>query len=92
MGHLFGIVDTASDEWSVRIAFHEIDNHLLSDSGQSEEPPFLSGHVLGRSDPARAVLVPLTFAVPIELDLDSPKLIAEDLFPLRSDDHRGLDA
>src|SRR2546423_7732057 len=81
--HLLGIVDAASDNGLVRIAFQEVDNHLLADARNADRTPPLAGPWMRHTNPARAVLIPLPLAVPVELHLDASILVRIDFFPGR---------
>src|SRR5262249_38113613 len=88
--HLLGVVDAAQDDGPGRVAFEEIDDHLLADARDVDAPPALAGPGGGDADPARAVLVLPAVPVPGELDLDPAVLVAEDFLPGRADDHGRL--
>src|SRR5262249_37822521 len=90
--HLLGVVDAAGDQRLVRIALEEGDDHLLADAGNRHDAPVLAGPVLRDADPARAVLVPLALAVPVELHLHAAVLVDEDLLAGGSDHLGGLHA
>ena len=88
--HLLGVVDAAGDDRLVRIAFEEIDDHLLADARDRDHAPALARPRMRDADPARAVLVLLAVAVPVELHLHAAVLVGVDLVAARADHDRGL--
>src|SRR4029450_13521731 len=90
--HLFGVVDAAGDDRTVRVALEEVDDHLLADPRVEYHAPVLAGPVLRDADPAGAVLVLFSLAVPEELDFHPAVLVGVDFFALGADDHGSLRA
>ena len=90
--HLLGVIYPSHDDWLVGVAFEEIDDHFLTDAGDRDRSPALTGPWVGDADPAGAVLVLLTFAIPVELHLHAAVLVRVNLFAPRADDDRGLAA
>ncbi|MNH04211.1 hypothetical protein D3C79_634990 [compost metagenome] len=91
VGHgLLGVVHPASDDRPVRITFKKADDHFLADPRDLHRAPVLAGPGLGHADPARAVLVGLVMAVPVEVHLDPAILVGPDLFTGRTDHDGGL--
>src|SRR5690606_14497450 len=64
------VVQTAGDQWLVRVAFEEADQHFHADARDGDAAPVVAGPVAGHPQPAAGVGIGLTFAVPVELDLD----------------------
>src|SRR5262249_10928997 len=60
--------------------------------GPEGRPPSPAGPGLGHADPARAVPISLSLAIPVELHLHPTVLVAEELPARRADNGRGLDA
>src|SRR5215467_8633218 len=89
-GHRSCIINPPGYDWAVGVALDEIDNNFLSDSRNEHGSPSFSRPVLGDADPARAFVVVLTFAVPVELDLYPSILVDVDLLAGGADYYRGL--
>ena len=90
--HVFGVVDAADDDRLIGIALEKLDDDFLSDARQEHRPPPLAGPVLRDANPARALLVVLSFAIPVELDAHAAVLVGVDLLAARPDDDGGLRA
>src|SRR5262249_20601781 len=90
--HVLAVVDATDDDRLIGIAFEEGDDDFLADARQVDHPPVLAGPALRDSDPARAVLVAMPFAVPVELHLHAPEVVNEDLLTGRPDHFGGLHA
>src|SRR5690606_15473807 len=90
-GHRVGaVVQAATDQRLVRVAFEEADQNLHADSRDGDAAPVVAGPAAGHPQPAAGVGVGLAFAVPVELDLDPALVVAVDFFAGRAGDHRGL--
>src|SRR5690554_1565415 len=71
-GHRVGaVVQTAGDQWLVRVAFEEADQYFHADARDGDAAPVVAGPVAGHPQPATGVGVGLAFAVPVELDFDA---------------------
>src|SRR5439155_1551903 len=76
----------------VGIALEEVDDHLLTDARDVDRPPGRARPRLRHAHEARALLVLLPLAVPVELHLHAPVLVGPDLLALGADDDGGLRA
>src|SRR4029450_1463101 len=85
-----GVVDAAGDDGLVRIALEEVDDDLLADPRDRDRAPALACPRVRDAHPARALLVTLALAVPVELDLHPPVLVGVDLFARNAYDFRRL--
>src|SRR5690554_5250046 len=91
VGHRVGaVVQTAGDQWLVRVAFQKTDQHFHADARDGDAAPVVAGPAAGHPQPAAGVGIGLTFAVPVELDLDPAPFVAVDFFAGRAGDHGGL--
>src|SRR5690554_5404356 len=91
VGHRMGtVVQAATDQRLVRVAFEEADQNLHADSRDGDAAPVVAGPAAGHPQPAAGVGIGLAFAVPVELDLDPALFVAVDFFAGRAGDHRGL--
>src|SRR5690606_28460275 len=91
VGHRVGaVVQTAGDQWLVRVAFEEADQYFHADARDGDAAPVVAGPAAGHPQPAAGVGVGLAFAVPVELDLDPALGVAVDFFAGRAGDHGGL--
>ena len=63
------VVETPGDDRAIRIAFQKGDNDLLPDAGDRHASVFQTRPALGRAYPAACVPVPLSLAIPEELNL-----------------------
>src|SRR5207247_1826581 len=70
----------------------EVDDHFLSDARDRDTAVAGAGPGLADANPAARMLVALTLAIPVELDLYAAVLVGVNLFALRADDRRGLAA
>src|SRR5690554_2677201 len=90
-GHRVGaVVQAATDQRLVRVAFEEADQNLHADSRDGDAAPVVAGLAAGHPQPAAGVGVGLAFAVPVELDLDPALFVTGDFFAGRAGDHGGL--
>src|SRR5690554_7070538 len=90
-GHRVGaVVQTAGDQWLVRVAFEEADQYFHADARDGDAAPVVAGPAAGHPQPAAGVGVGLAFAVPVELDLDAALFVTVDFFAGRAGDHGGL--
>src|SRR5690554_1841361 len=90
-GHRVGaVVQTPGDQWLVRVAFQKTDQYFHADARDGDAAPVVAGPAAGHPQPAAGVGVGLTFAVPVELDLDPALGVAVDFFAGGAGDHRGL--
>src|SRR5690554_1725191 len=90
-GHrVSAVVQAATDQGLVRVAFEEADQHLHADTRDGDAAPVVAGPAAGHPQPAAGVGIGLAFAVPVELDLDPALVVAVDFFAGRAGDHRGL--
>src|SRR5690554_2972290 len=91
VGHQVGaVVQAAGDQWLVRVAFEEADQHFHADARGGDAAPMIAGPAAGHPQPAAGVGVGLAFAVPVELDLDPALFVTVDFFAGRAGDHGGL--
>src|SRR5690554_2657601 len=91
VGHRVGaVVQAATDQRLVRVAFQKTDQYLHADARDGDAAPVVAGPAAGHPQPAAGVGVGLTFAVPVELDLDPALNVAVDFFAGGAGDHRGL--
>src|SRR5215471_9982331 len=88
--HLLSVVKRADDDRSVGVALLEVDDDLLTNPRNEDHSPSLAGETLRHPDPARAVLIRLAIAVPMELDLHPPVLVGPDLLAGGTDYDRRL--
>ena len=88
--HLVAVVDAAGDDRSIRIALQELDHHFLPDARDMDAAEAAPRPVLRDAHPARAFLVRLAFAVPVELHLHAAVLVGPDLLAGLADHDRGL--
>src|SRR5690554_2805552 len=90
-GHrVSAVVQAATDQRLVRVAFEEADQHLHADTRDGDAAPVVAGPAAGHPQPAAGVGVGLALAVPVELDLDAALFVAVDFFAGRAGDHGGL--
>ncbi len=68
----------------------ECDEHFLADSRDMDDPPLLAGPGAGDTNPARAVGVVRSEAVPGELDFHPAVFISKDFLARGADHDRGL--
>src|SRR5215831_9546939 len=66
---LHRIVNTAQDDRLVRIAFQEVNDHLIADARDRDRTEAPARPGLGDADPARAIGVLLSLSVPVKLHL-----------------------
>src|SRR5690606_32383872 len=85
-------VQTAGDQWLVRVAFEEADQYFHADARDGDAAPVVAGPAAGHPQPAAGVGVGLAFAVPVELDLDPALGVAVDFFAFGAGDGGGLGA
>ena len=90
--HGVGVVDEAGDQGTIRVALKEIDDHLHPHPRQQLGAPLASGPGLGDTNPARAFLVILAAAVPVELYLHPAVFVGVDFLSRRPHHHGGLGA
>src|SRR5690606_22328915 len=83
-------VQAATDQRLLRVAFQRPDQYLRADARDGDAAPVVAGPAAGHPQPAAGVGVGLTFAVPVELDLDPALGVAVDFFAGGAGDHRGL--
>src|SRR5712692_7180098 len=91
-GHLLVIVDAASDDGAVGVAFEEFDDDFLPDAGDVDGAPVLAGPGLRNADPAGTVFILLAQAIPEELHFYAAVFVRIDFFAGRTYDDRGLRA
>src|SRR5690554_2050264 len=90
-GHRVGaVVQAATDQRLVRVAFQKTDQHFHADARDGDAAPVVAGPAAGHPQPAAGVGVGLAFAVPVELDLDPALFVTVDFFAGRAGDHGGL--
>src|SRR5690554_6770980 len=90
-GHrVSAVVQAATDQRLVRVAFEEADQHLHADTRDGDAAPVVAGPAAGHPQPAAGVGIGLTFAVPVELDLDPALFVTVDFFAGGAGDHRSL--
>src|SRR5690554_3695283 len=90
-GHRVGaVVQTAGDQWLVRVAFQKTDQYFHADARDGHAAPVVAGPAAGHPQPAAGVGIGLAFAVPVELDLDPALFVAVDFFAGGAGDHGGL--
>src|SRR5262249_40462812 len=87
---LLCVVDAAGDDRLIRITLEEGDDDFLRDARRRDRAPALAGPGMRDANPARAVLVLLAAAIPVELHLHAAVLVGVDLVTRRADDDRGL--
>src|SRR5690606_36620133 len=91
VGHRMGaVVQTAGDQWLVRVAFEEAGQYFHADAQDGDAAPVVTGPAAGYPQPAAGVGVGLAFAVPVELDLDPALVVAVDFFAGGPGDHGSL--
>ena len=88
--HLAGVIDAADDDGLVGVAFEKIDDDFLADTRKKDHAPPFACPVLGNPNPAGAVLIPFSFAVPVKLHFDPAILVGKDLFTCRTHNDGGL--
>ena len=87
-----GVERRPEDEGLVDVAAEEEDEDLHSDARQELEAPARARPRLHDAQPARAVLVALTFAIPVKLNFDSAEIVGVDLLVVGADYDRRLEA
>ncbi len=90
--HVVRVVDAARDDGSIRIAFEELDDDLLTDAGDVNAAPVGAAPNLTDTHPTARVLVGLAVAVPVELELHPAVLVGPDFLPGLAYDPGGLRA
>src|SRR5690554_6633828 len=91
VGHRVGtVVQTATDQRLVRVAFQKTDQYFHADARDGDAAPVVAGPAAGHPQPAAGVGIGLAFAVPVELDLDPALFVTVDFFAGRAGDHGGL--
>ena len=90
--HLHGVVDPPGDQRIVRITIQEVHHHLLANARDVDATIVGTRPRRGDSNPARAVLVHLPIAIPVELHLHPAVLVGVDLLARRAHHHRRLRA
>src|SRR5690606_17686546 len=91
VGHRVGaVVQTAGDQWLVRVAFQKTDQYFHADARDGDAAPVVAGPAAGHPQPAAGVGVGLAFAVPVELDLDPALFVTVDFFAGGAGDYGGL--
>ena len=88
--HLVAVVNPTRNDRPVRITFQKADQNFLADPRDMHGAPVLAGPDLRDPHPAGTVLVALTIAVPVKLDLHPPILIGVDLLARTPDDDCSL--
>src|SRR5262249_19248503 len=73
-------VDAADDDGLVGIAFEEVDDHFLADTGNRNRAPALTGPGGRDADPAGAVFVLFPFPVPVKLYFHAAVLVGVNFF------------
>src|SRR5690554_3765634 len=86
------VVQTAGDQWLVRVAFQKTDQYFHADARDGDAAPVVAGPAAGHPQPAAGVGIGLAFAVPVELDLDPALGVAVDFFAGGAGDGGGLGA
>src|SRR5262249_12537315 len=89
--HVGAVVEPPGDHRPIGVALEEVDDHLVSDPGDVDRSPRGARPDLAHADPARAPLVALALAVPVELHLHAAVLVRVDLLARWTDDDRRLD-
>ena len=87
---LVGVVNPARDDGAVEVAFDEVDDHLLADPWDLDEPPVFARPGARDTHPTGAGFVLLPVAVPMELHLHAPVAVHPDLFAGLTHDDGGL--
>ena len=77
--HVLGVVDAPGDQRQIRIASLELDDHFLPDVRDEHPAPALAAPVLRHADPARALVVALAVAIPVEVHLHAAELVGVDV-------------
>src|SRR6185312_2153177 len=82
--------DAAGHERLVGVALEELDDHFHADARNPHRAPAAMRPELADADPARAVLILLAEAVPVELHFDAAVLVGMDLLAGGADHQGGL--
>src|SRR5690606_36191132 len=91
VGHRVGaVVQTAGDQWLVRVAFQKTDQYFHADARDGDAAPVVAGPAAGHPQPAAGVGIGLASAVPAELDLGRARLVGGEFFAGGAGDHGGL--
>ena len=90
------VVDDARHQGPVDVALDEVDDDFLTDAGNVLGAPGGAGTRVGNTDPGTGVVIlvgpavrMVLFPLPVELDLDAPVFVGEDLFAFGTDDGGG---
>ncbi|MNE55645.1 hypothetical protein D3C80_1504940 [compost metagenome] len=87
IGHdVTGVIGTTGHYRLIGVATQKIHNDFLTDAGNGDGPPSLSGPGLGDPHPAGAGVIPFGLAVPRKLQTHASVVIGIDFFPGRADD------
>src|SRR5690606_11341017 len=77
---IVGIEDTTDHDGAVRLATDEVDDHFVAHARQLDAAKSATSPRAGNPHPARAVLILLAIAVPMELHFDAAHLVGPDFF------------
>jgi len=93
VGHPLGaVVDPADDDGLIRIAVEKPDEHLLADAREGDHAIANSGPSLTDTDPAGALVVARSLAIPGKLHAHPAQLVRVDLLTCGADDGGALHA
>ncbi|AJY14509.1 hypothetical protein AK34_3165 [Burkholderia dolosa AU0158] len=87
-----GVVQAAEDQWSIRVAVHETDDHFLPDPRNVDAAEVHARPRLAHTHPARIRRIVARIPVPQEAHLDAAELVGPHLVSRRADDDRRLRA
>ena len=87
---VLGVVQATTDQRLVRVAFEEVHQHLHADARDGHGAQGVAGPAAGHAQPAAGLVVGLALAVPVELHLDPPVLVAVDFLAFRPGHHGDL--
>src|SRR6266508_954747 len=88
--HLAGVVDAADADRLVGIAFEKINDYLVPNTRKKYCTPSFTCPVLRYAYPARAIFVPFSIPVPVELYFQPPVFVGKDLLTFRTHHDRRL--
>src|SRR5690606_31099066 len=89
-GHRVGaVVQAATDQRLVRVAFEEAELMLVADSLAGDAAPVVAGPAAGHPRPAAGVGVRLAFAAPLDLELDTALCVTVNFFAGGAGDYGG---
>ena len=88
--HLAGVVYAADADRLVGIAFEKINDHLVADTRNKYCTPSFACPVLRYAYPARAIFVPFSVPIPVELHFYPTVFVGKDLLTFRTHNDRRL--